>query len=99
LRKQQLASGRPVLEAIFKAYRVERAMQNGNALAVLQEQLAAHAPELIQHNFIDLKTLISTMQSLETSRSGDGGTGSQEAALQNFLRGTEPAPAVEGTIQ
>jgi len=99
MRKQQLASGRPVLEAIFKAYRVERGMKGGNPLGTLQEQLALHAPDLIQHNFIDLKTLISTMQSLETARTNDGGGAGAESALQAFLRGEQPEPAMEGLIQ
>jgi len=100
MRKNQLAQGRPVLEAIFKAFRVERGMTGGNPLSVLQEQLAQHAPELIAHNFIDLKTLIATVQSLESSR-GTGESGrSAEEALQAFLRGDTPAtPAAEGPVQ
>lgn len=98
MRKQQLANGRPVLDAIFKAVRVERGMKNGNPMNVLQEQLALHAADLIQNNFIDLKTLITTMQSLETSRAEDGGQ-SSEQALQAFLRGDQPEPAVEGIVQ
>lgn len=90
-----------MLEAIFKAYRVARGMDNGKPLEVLQEQLALHAPDLIQHNFIDLKTLISTMQSLEGVRAGAGESGkNNEQALQDFLRGTVPeSPEVEGMVQ
>jgi hypothetical protein len=98
MRKNQLAEGRPVLESIFKAFRVERGMQNGNPLSVLQEQLALHAPELIAHNFIDLKTLIATMQSLEGSRTEEGGR-SVEDRLQEFLRGGTPETATEGPVQ
>jgi hypothetical protein len=99
LRKQQLESGRPVLEAIFKSFRVERGMENGNPFGVLQEQLALNAPELIQHNFIDLKTLIATIQSLEAARGKDGSGAGAEQALQTFLRGGEAEPQPEGPVQ
>jgi hypothetical protein len=99
MRKNQLAQGRPVLEAIFKAFRVERGMQNGSPLGVLQEQLALHAPELIAHNFIDLKTLIATVQSLESARVPAESGRSAEEALQLFLRGDSPEPQTEGPVQ
>jgi hypothetical protein len=89
-----------VLEAIFKAYRVARGMENGEPLQVLQQQLALHAPDLIQHNFMDLKTVIATMQSLEGTRPAGGDTGKNaEQTLQEFLRGPVPETEAEGMVQ
>jgi hypothetical protein len=90
-----------VLEDIFRAFRAARQMENGKPLLVLQEQLAAHAPDLIQNNFIDLKTLISTLQSLEPARGDDDNGANTEQRLQQFLRGesAEPTPEAEGAIQ
>lgn len=100
MRRQQLANGQPVLERIFKAFRTERAHDNGNALATLQDQLAENAPQLIGANLIDLKTLIATIQSLESARKpGDEGANVEER-LANFLRGEEPEETQpEGAIQ
>jgi hypothetical protein len=89
LRRAQLENGRPVLESIFCSFQAARKIQNANALGVLQDQLAANAPALIQANLIDLKTLIQTIQSLEGSRRDKDGD-NPEKTLQEFLRGGAP---------
>lgn len=77
-------------------------MKGGNALATLQNGLAKNAAALIGADLIDLKTLISTIQTLESAQASEEGGENAEQKLQAFLRGEAVEPEEtqpEGLLQ
>jgi hypothetical protein len=87
LRQEQAGQIASLLAEIFEAFRQARQQDAKSAFLALQDQIAAHAGDLVRLNLCGMKEVVDLLMKLDDARKEEVEEDrSNESALQAFLR-------------
>lgn len=97
LKREQAGQSAELLTTIFATFRAARQQDAKSAFLALQDEIAAHAGDLVRLNLCGMKELVDLLMKLNDARKEEGEEDkSNESALQAFLRKADDA---EGMTQ